>query len=161
MLDAVRPVLLVAAFLAVVPAHAQQGPEVPEPPPLPSQREDAGDRVREVERDGGRVLQAEPMQRGGREVYRLKVLTPEGRIRVLHDSRGPDNAGDDRRFDNAARERPDRFERSGQPDRFDAAREAAPPRSEPPRMNSFDAPPSAPPPEAMRPEPRADGPPLH
>ncbi len=61
-----------------------------------SDREDAGDRVREVERDGGRVLQAEPMQRGGREVYRLKVLTPEGRVRVIDDQRArePRSGGD-------------------------------------------------------------------
>ena len=50
-------------------------------------RQQASERVREVERDGSRVLRAERMQRGGEEVYRLKVLTPEGRVRVLHDGR--------------------------------------------------------------------------
>lgn len=75
MLNALRPLLLLAAFAVVlpVPAQAQRG----------GQREDASDRVRQVERDGGRVLQAQPMQRGGQEVYRYKVLTPEGRVRVL------------------------------------------------------------------------------
>jgi hypothetical protein len=77
---ALRPVLLLLAFVAMAPVHAQQA----EAPP-PTQRDDAGARVRQVERDGGRVLQAEPMQRGGRQVYRLKVLTPEGRVRVLQD----------------------------------------------------------------------------
>jgi hypothetical protein len=42
--------------------------------------------VRRVERQtGGEVLRAEPMQRDGREVYRLKVLTADGRVRVMQD----------------------------------------------------------------------------
>lgn len=73
MLNVLRPMLLIAALSVVPTVHAEQR----------AQREDAGARVRQVERDGGRVLQAEPMQRGGEEVYRLKVLTPEGRVRVL------------------------------------------------------------------------------
>lgn len=81
-----RPLLLMFAIALSVPAHAQDEPRDPA-----SERENAGDRVREVERDGGRVLQAEPMQRSGREVYRLKVLTPEGRVRVLDDSRRRDS----------------------------------------------------------------------
>ena len=80
---ALRPLLLLIAFVAVAPVQAQ------DEAPRPSQRDDAGARVRQVERDGGRVLQAEPMQRGGRQVYRLKVLTPEGRVRVLQDQDGP------------------------------------------------------------------------
>lgn len=75
MLNVFRPLLLIAALTAVLPVHAEAA--------RTPQREDAGARVRQVERDGGRVLQAQPMQRGGEEVYRLKVLTPEGRVRVL------------------------------------------------------------------------------
>ena len=43
--------------------------------------------VRRVQREtGGEVLKAQPMQRGdGHEVYRVKVLTPQGRIRVVED----------------------------------------------------------------------------
>lgn len=42
------------------------------------------DSVRLVERQtGGEVLRAEPMQQDGREVYRLKVLTRDGRVRVM------------------------------------------------------------------------------
>lgn len=93
MCRALCPLLLVLAVASAMPAHAQV-----EERDTSSQREDAGDRVREVERDGGRVLQAEPMQRSGREVYRLKVLTPEGRVRVLDDSRRRES-------------RPDAFER--------------------------------------------------
>jgi hypothetical protein len=44
------------------------------------------DSVRRVERStGGEVLRAEPMQRDGREVYRMKVLTADGRIRVVQE----------------------------------------------------------------------------
>jgi hypothetical protein len=42
------------------------------------------DSVRRVERQtGGEVLRAEPMQQDGHEVYRLKVLTRDGRVRVM------------------------------------------------------------------------------
>jgi hypothetical protein len=51
------------------------------------------DSVRRVERQtGGEVLRAEPMQRDGREVYRLKVLTSDGRVRVVQDD--PDRPRD-------------------------------------------------------------------
>ena len=83
MSNALRPLLLIFALALALPVQAQD--EAREPP---SERELAGDRVRQVERDGGRVLQAQPMQRSGREVYRLKVLTPEGRVRVLDNPRG-------------------------------------------------------------------------
>ena len=78
-----RPLLLLIVLGTAAPAWARE-----DVAPAPTQREDAGARVRAVERDGGRVLQAEPMQRGGRQVYRLKVLTPEGRVRVLSDAEG-------------------------------------------------------------------------
>jgi hypothetical protein len=42
--------------------------------------------VRRVQREtGGQVLRAQPIVRDGREMYRVKVLTPEGRIRVYED----------------------------------------------------------------------------
>src|SRR5918993_350280 len=105
MLNVLRPLLLVVAAAAAWPIAAQDAaPAEPQVAPaapasrieVRSQREDAGARVRQVERAGGRVLQAEPMQRGGREVYRFKVLTPEGRVRVMQgDPReiGPAPAG--------------------------------------------------------------------
>lgn len=34
---------------------------------------------------GGQVLRAQPYERNGREVYRVKVLTPQGRIRVYEE----------------------------------------------------------------------------
>lgn len=62
----------------------------PQPPPAHSQsqgnRVTLPDSVRRVERQtGGEVLRAEPMQRDGREVYRMKVLTADGRVRVVQD----------------------------------------------------------------------------
>jgi hypothetical protein len=42
--------------------------------------------VRRIQREtGGQVLRAQPIQRDGREVYRVKVLTPQGRIRVVEE----------------------------------------------------------------------------
>lgn len=42
--------------------------------------------VRQVERNtGGRVVGAERIERsGGRDINRVKVVTPEGRVRVIH-----------------------------------------------------------------------------
>lgn len=89
MLNALRPLLLLAAVAAAAaPAHAEEARQ---------RRLEAAERIREVERDGGRVLQAERMQRGGREVYRYKVLTPDGRVRVMHDARDREPPRTDRR----------------------------------------------------------------
>jgi len=42
--------------------------------------------VHRIQREtGGQVLKAQPIQRDGREVYRVKVLTPQGRIRVVEE----------------------------------------------------------------------------
>jgi hypothetical protein len=56
------------------------------------QARDATDPVRmresvsRAEREtGGKVLRAEHVRRGDRDIYRLKVLTPEGRVRVMQD----------------------------------------------------------------------------
>jgi hypothetical protein len=55
-------------------------------PPAKAPRGTLPDSVRRVERQtGGEVLRAEPMQRDGHEVYRLKVLTADGRVRVIQD----------------------------------------------------------------------------
>lgn len=81
MLKPFRLLLLSAAALLALPALAQQ----PDPRAREA-RNDAAESVRRAEREtGGDVLRAEPMQRGGREVYRIKVLTPEGRVRVMQD----------------------------------------------------------------------------
>ena len=95
---ALHPMLLLGTGVAL----AQPPPPRHAPPSRqePAQQREHGDRggrsdrglpasVRRVERQtGGEVLRAEPMQRDGREVYRLKVLTADGRIRVVQDDPG-------------------------------------------------------------------------
>jgi hypothetical protein len=92
---ALHPMLFLgtgAAWAQATPPHA--------PPPRhepPTDRRDSNGglqgSVRRVERQtGGEVLRAEPMQRDGREVYRLKVLTSDGRVRVVQDD--PDRPRD-------------------------------------------------------------------
>lgn len=42
--------------------------------------------VNRVEREtGGKVLQVRPIRRGDREIYRMKVLTPDGRVKIMQD----------------------------------------------------------------------------
>lgn len=69
------------------------------PAPRPSELRDS---VRRVEQEtGGRVLRVEPVRRGGQDTYRMKVLTPEGRVRVMQD-----NHRDERRRGGARSEPP-------------------------------------------------------
>ncbi|OPZ13257.1 MAG: hypothetical protein BWZ07_00701 [Alphaproteobacteria bacterium ADurb.BinA280] len=42
--------------------------------------------VRRIEREtGGRVLRIESIQHNGQDIYRMKVLTPGGRVRVMQE----------------------------------------------------------------------------
>ena len=84
--------LFVVAFLVVTgSAWAQSAPSDPSAQayaqaPAKGARATLPESVRRVEREtGGEVLRAQPMQRDGREVYRLKVLTADGRVRVVQD----------------------------------------------------------------------------
>jgi hypothetical protein len=73
-----RPLVLLVAVLGAGPATAQKRPPKVDSPPA--------DSVRRAERQaGGEVIRAEPMQRDGHEVYRMKVLTADGRVRVVQD----------------------------------------------------------------------------
>jgi len=81
MLNALPPLLFFAALALALPVSAEE-PR--------TQKAEVGERIRQVEREGGQVLRAERMQRGGEDVYRIKVLTPDGRVRVMHDQRKPD-----------------------------------------------------------------------
>ena len=73
-----RPLVLLVAVLGAGQATAQKRPPKVDSPPA--------DSVRRAERQaGGEVIRAEPMQRDGREVYRMKVLTADGRVRVVQD----------------------------------------------------------------------------
>ncbi len=124
-------VLLSAALAG--PARAQQVERVVPEPRVESPRSELPESVLRAEREtGGQVLRAESMQRDGREVYRLKVLTPDGRVRIMRDDprerrrdawresrRGePNESLDEPRFD-------DREERRFEA-RFDDRREMAP-----------------------------------
>lgn len=94
------PLPILLAVMAM-PASAQQ----PDPRARDARNTEAAESVRRAEREtGGEVLRAEPMQRGGREVYRIKVLTPEGRVRVMQDDPRA-------RRETAEREQPRREER--------------------------------------------------
>ena len=78
-----------SAWAGQAPAHARQE----NPQRVSVQRgshEIGGDDLpaseRRIQREtGGEVLKAQPIQRDGREVYRVKVLTPQGRIRIVED----------------------------------------------------------------------------
>jgi hypothetical protein len=96
------PMRRLSALLLALPCTlvlAQDAPPAPEAPlPAPSAPQPAWTRDEEPRRSelpesvlraerqtGGEVLRAERMQRDGREVYRLKVLTPDGRVRIMRD----------------------------------------------------------------------------
>jgi len=75
---------LLPALLCLLLPLAAMADGVDDPPP--ARPSDLRDSVQRVEREtGGRVLRVEPVRRGGQETYRMKVLTPEGRVRVMQD----------------------------------------------------------------------------
>jgi hypothetical protein len=102
-----QAVLLALLLAGSAGAFAQAPPQSPPPErERRGQREQLPESVRRVEREtGGEVLRAEPMQRDGHEVYRFKVLTADGRVRVMQDDpnarRG--DARNDRNDDDGAR----------------------------------------------------------
>jgi hypothetical protein len=77
---AIQMVLAGAVSLCATTAFARKPPP-PQPPPKPASLEQA---VRQVQhRTGGHILAAEPIQHGQTKVYRIKVLTPQGQVRVM------------------------------------------------------------------------------
>lgn len=74
--------LAVALLVAVMPAAARE------------RMSSLQEAIEEVQREtGGRVLAADTVRAGPREMYRIKVLTPDGRVRVITKS----SRGDGRR----------------------------------------------------------------
>jgi hypothetical protein len=121
-----RPLASLLLLLAGTAALAQSPPPQDAPEPAPRARAERPERglpdsVRRVEREtGGEVLRAEPMQRDGREVYRFKVLTSDGRVRVMQDdpnARRDDGAGERGKRSNSKEKRPSR-DRDGEPPQF-------------------------------------------
>ena len=79
-------VLLLPLAVLVSEARAQQDAREEPSARIESPRSELPESVLRAEREtGGQVLRAESMQRDGREVYRLKVLTPDGRVRIMRD----------------------------------------------------------------------------
>jgi hypothetical protein len=86
--------LAVLALMATGAVQAQGHGRAGNAPPAnaavvttdPKRNSNLPESVRRVERQtGGEVLRAEPMQQDGHEVYRMKVLTRDGRVRVVQD----------------------------------------------------------------------------
>lgn len=66
------------------------------PEPADAQARSLDQAVRMVQQQtDGRILSADEIRRGNRIVYRIKVLTPEGRVRVItiDGGRVPDDDG--------------------------------------------------------------------
>jgi hypothetical protein len=98
-----RPLVFVLALLGAGAAVAQKRP----PPADPAQAPAPADSVKRAERQaGGEVIRAEPMQRDGRNVIRYKVLTADGRVRVMQDDPQARDARQQRR--DAQPRRPER-----------------------------------------------------
>jgi len=78
-------VIVLSAFIAApVSADQRKGNGNNNEAPPAEAKSSLTDSVRRVERQtGGEVLSAEPMQRDGRQVNRVKVLTNDGRVRVM------------------------------------------------------------------------------
>lgn len=58
-------------------------------PPIPARGQSLDESVRRVEREtGGRILAAETLRAGDREIHRIKVLTPDGRVRIIQQEGG-------------------------------------------------------------------------
>lgn len=70
--------MALTVLLSLPPAHALRAGGQGQHVPLDS----AVSRIREQQQ--GRVLSAETLRQNGREVHRIRVLTPDGRVRELH-----------------------------------------------------------------------------
>ena len=111
-------------LIGTAPVRAQSPPNAPEEPP--AQQAEASrslpETVRRVERQtGGEVLRAEPMQRDGREVSRLKVLTSDGRVRVVQadpNATGPAALPERPRSSRNEQEKPPSRDSDGKPPQF-------------------------------------------
>lgn len=75
--------MLACALLVCAAAFARKPPP-PAPPASPSHPASLEQAVKQVQhRTGGHILAAETVSRGKSNVYRIKVLTPQGQVRVV------------------------------------------------------------------------------
>jgi hypothetical protein len=130
----VRPLALTAVLLAGSAVQAQPRGQAStqqdsaqtkvEPAPRNSRPSSLPATVRRVEREtGGEVISAEPVRRDGREVYNLKVLTPNGRVKVVQDDPNPRREQAEREpspRDRGSQGRDSRPRETGQPRRQEA-----------------------------------------
>ena len=81
-LRAIQMVLAGAVWLCAATALARKPPPAPpSAPPRPASLEQA---VKEVQHQTrGHILAADTIQHGQGKVYRVKVLTPQGQVRVM------------------------------------------------------------------------------
>jgi len=85
-----KPLLMLCVTLAALVATGVTGVAMAGPHALQVVRRDGGntglslnEAVQQVRQEtGGRVLSADESSQGGRRVYRIKVLTPSGHVRV-------------------------------------------------------------------------------
>jgi hypothetical protein len=78
--------LLIVAVLGLLAVPAVARSDEAEKARRDSPRSGMNESLRRVEKEtGGTVLSAERQQRGGRDVYRVKVLDAQGRVRVVQD----------------------------------------------------------------------------
>lgn len=82
----IAAILFIAILLGLLAAPVSARNDDAEKPRREAPRGGMNESLRRVEREtGGTVLSAERQQRGGREVYRVKVLDSQGRVRVVQD----------------------------------------------------------------------------
>ena len=84
------PLLLISLTVALATNVCAQAASTADRPRLHLAYRDAGaglslnQAVQQVQQQtGGRVLSADPVQQGGRTYYRIKVLTPNGQVRII------------------------------------------------------------------------------
>ena len=104
--------VLFAAFAAQAQPSRDQKPTAQDKGNIQDRDQALPASVRRVEREtGGEVISAEPVQRNGREVYHLKVLTPNGRVRMVQED------PQDQRRDSGSGNRQDRGRQNRSKDR--------------------------------------------